>query len=205
MVHYYTLSSAPRLTCYSGVDKYENEELIKLGWEEDVWFHVDDLSSAHVYVRLESSMTWDKLPEEMLTEVGHLVKANSISGCKMAVVTIVYTPWANLKKAPGSDIGAVTFHDYKKVRKMQIEGRRRDLTNILTKNRTDVDLASLRSARQENEKQRIREAHQKATLERKAEEARKQEAKRLKEERDYSSLMRSIPVSTNEIDEDDFM
>ena len=38
--------------CYMGRDKYENEELIKYGWEEDVWFHVDKHSSAHVYVRL---------------------------------------------------------------------------------------------------------------------------------------------------------
>ena len=35
-----------------GRDKFENEELIKHMWPEDVWFHVDDLSSAHVYLRL---------------------------------------------------------------------------------------------------------------------------------------------------------
>lgn len=29
-----------------------DEELIKWGWPEDVWFHVDKLSSAHVYLRL---------------------------------------------------------------------------------------------------------------------------------------------------------
>lgn len=37
---------------YVGKDKYENEDLIKWGWPEDVWFHVDNLSSPHVYVRL---------------------------------------------------------------------------------------------------------------------------------------------------------
>ncbi len=35
-----------------GKDKFENEKLIEHGWPEDVWFHVDDLSSAHVYLRL---------------------------------------------------------------------------------------------------------------------------------------------------------
>ena len=30
-----------------------DEELIKWGWPEDVWFHVDKLSSAHVYLRLK--------------------------------------------------------------------------------------------------------------------------------------------------------
>lgn len=29
-----------------------DENLIKWGWPEDVWFHVDKVSSAHVYLRL---------------------------------------------------------------------------------------------------------------------------------------------------------
>ncbi len=37
---------------YMGLDKFENEELIRSGLIEDVWFHVDALSSAHVYLRL---------------------------------------------------------------------------------------------------------------------------------------------------------
>ena len=57
---------SPPAFIYMGRDKFENEELIKYGWPEDVWFavsrvpiaverrrfHVDDLSSAHVYLRL---------------------------------------------------------------------------------------------------------------------------------------------------------
>lgn len=31
-----------------------DEDLIKWGWPEDVWFHVDKVSSAHVYLRLEA-------------------------------------------------------------------------------------------------------------------------------------------------------
>jgi predicted ribosome quality control (RQC) complex YloA/Tae2 family protein len=37
---------------YMGKDKHENELLIQYGWPEDVWFHVDSLSSAHVYLRM---------------------------------------------------------------------------------------------------------------------------------------------------------
>lgn len=37
---------------YMGKDKYENEDLIRYGVPEDVWFHVDNLSSAHVYLRM---------------------------------------------------------------------------------------------------------------------------------------------------------
>lgn len=37
---------------YMGKDKHENEDLIRYGIPEDVWFHVDNLSSAHVYLRM---------------------------------------------------------------------------------------------------------------------------------------------------------
>lgn len=32
---------------------WTDEDLIKWGWPEDVWFHVDKFSSAHVYLRLQ--------------------------------------------------------------------------------------------------------------------------------------------------------
>ena len=44
-------SSSEGYTIYMGEDKYVNEDLIKYGLPEDIWFHVDDLSSAHVYLR----------------------------------------------------------------------------------------------------------------------------------------------------------
>ena len=40
MVFYYKTRD-PSYFVYVGRDKYENEELIKHGWENDVWFHVD--------------------------------------------------------------------------------------------------------------------------------------------------------------------
>lgn len=45
-----------------GRDKFENEDLIKYGFPEDVWFHVENLSSAHVYLRLPKGMTVDTIP-----------------------------------------------------------------------------------------------------------------------------------------------
>ena len=42
MVFYFTSNvSDPPTTLFMGRDKYENEDLIKYGWPEDVWFHVD--------------------------------------------------------------------------------------------------------------------------------------------------------------------
>lgn len=45
-----------------------------------MWFHVDKLSSAHVYLRLKGEMKWDEIPEDLLEEIGQLTKANSIEG-----------------------------------------------------------------------------------------------------------------------------
>lgn len=52
-----------------GRDKYENEELIKYGFPEDVWFHVDNYSSAHVYLRLKRGETIDTIPPNILIEM----------------------------------------------------------------------------------------------------------------------------------------
>ena len=51
---------------YMGRDKFENEDLISYGWEEDVWFHVDDLSSAHVYLRLNKGEDWLNMSEALI-------------------------------------------------------------------------------------------------------------------------------------------
>lgn len=51
MVLFYTCSH-PAYTVYMGVDKFENEKLLANGFPEDLWFHVDQHSSAHVYLRI---------------------------------------------------------------------------------------------------------------------------------------------------------
>lgn len=43
-------------------------------------FHVDDLSSAHVYLRLPEGATLDDIPADTLEDCCQLVKANSIQG-----------------------------------------------------------------------------------------------------------------------------
>ena len=68
---------------FMGKNQNENELLIKYGHPEDVWFHVDDLSSAHVYLRMKPGMALDDLPQEAILDCSTLVKANSIAGCKV--------------------------------------------------------------------------------------------------------------------------
>lgn len=65
-----------------GRDKFENEDMLKYGVEDDIWFHVDALSSAHVYLKLQPGWTFDSIPEAVLTDCVQLVKHNSIEGKK---------------------------------------------------------------------------------------------------------------------------
>jgi len=137
----YLLAYEPPVTIYMGRDKVESswyyyyyfslvcsslthcrptdEDLIKYAWPQDVWFHVDKLSSAHVYLRLpESISSWEAIPEALLVDCAQLVKANSIEGESETIffpsfssnpnflgnkrndLTIIYTPADNLKVRP---------------------------------------------------------------------------------------------------------
>lgn len=86
MVHFFTSSAGYKI--YMGADKYENEDLIRYGLPEDVWFHVDDMSSAHVYLRLNKNESLEDVSQSVILECAQLVKANSIEGCKMKEVSV---------------------------------------------------------------------------------------------------------------------
>ncbi|KAI9485837.1 MAG: hypothetical protein EXX96DRAFT_472929 [Benjaminiella poitrasii] len=138
MVLYYTSNLVdPPVTIYMGKDKYENDDLIKYGFPEDIWFHVDKLSSAHVYVRLQPGQTWDDIPPEVVDDCAQLVKANSIEGNKKNGITVIYTPWDNLKKTPGMETGQVTFFNHKKVRRVFVEKRVNEIVNRLNKTKVE--------------------------------------------------------------------
>ena len=121
MVFYYESTVVQPTACiYVGEDKHENEELIRWGWPEDVWFHVDkvrsacslqkkfpimQLSSAHVYLRLTKGQTLDDVPSQLIDDCAQLVKANSIQGNKMNNIDVVYTMWSNLNKTADMAVG----------------------------------------------------------------------------------------------------
>ncbi|KAI9798713.1 MAG: Coiled-coil domain-containing protein 25, partial [Sarcosagium campestre] len=132
MVFYFTSNAvSPAAFLYVGKDKVENEELIKFGLEED--FHVDKLSSAHIYLRLGEGETWDAIPPELLEDCAQLTKANSIEGNKKDNQTIIYTPWSNLKKDGSMAVGQVSFKDPKKVKKILVPNRENAIVNRLNK------------------------------------------------------------------------
>ncbi|VAH63966.1 unnamed protein product [Triticum turgidum subsp. durum] len=124
-------------TIYMGADKNENEELIKYGLPEDVWFHVDKVSSAHVYLRLKKGESIDTISEGLLEDCAQLVKAHSIQGNKMNNVEVVYTPWSNLKKATSMDVGQVGFHNHRMVHVLTVEKRVNEILNRLNKTRVE--------------------------------------------------------------------
>ncbi|KFY16596.1 hypothetical protein V492_01218 [Pseudogymnoascus sp. VKM F-4246] len=136
MVYYFTSNTVtPSAYVYVGKDKVENEDLIAYGVEED--FHVDNLSSAHIYVRLSETQSWDSIPEDLLTDLAQLTKANSIEGNKKDNVTIIYTPWSNLKKDGSMATGQVSFHDNKKVKKILVPTRINAIINRLNKTKVE--------------------------------------------------------------------
>ncbi|OWR47331.1 coiled-coil domain-containing protein 25 [Danaus plexippus] len=207
MVFYFTSNVvAPPVTLFMGADKHENEDLIKWGWPEDVWFHVDKISSAHVYLRLGPGQTIDDIPNAVLDDACQLVKANSIMGNKMNDIDIVYTMWSNLKKTPSMEVGQVAFHRDKEVRKVRVVKRINETINRLnkTKKETFPDLRLERETRDRLERE------DKKKLLREKKEKEKEEEKRKKEEaelRSYATLMKTENMTTNYDgnDSDDFM
>ncbi|OBZ71133.1 Coiled-coil domain-containing protein 25 [Grifola frondosa] len=127
----------PSVVLYMGKDKVENEDLIKYAWPQDIWFHVDKLSSAHVYLRMPEGLTWEAIPEALLTDCAQLVKANSIEGNKKDNLTIIYTPADNLKKTGDMAVGQVSFYNDKRVKRIHVPKRENPIVNRLNKTKDE--------------------------------------------------------------------
>jgi len=194
-----------------GKHKEENEDLIKYGWPEDIWFHVDKFSSAHVYLRLKEGETMENISPEVLEDCCQLVKANSIEGNKENNITVVYTPWSNLKKTGGMDVGQVGFHQPKLVLKSKVEKRKNAIVNRLDKTKREEfpDLKAQREQRDRKERNK-----KKDVLKEQQEKERKvlAEKKQYEDMMDYKHIMvedqmvsnKTITKSVQEY-EDDFM
>jgi hypothetical protein len=81
---------------------------------------------------MKEGETWENINEEVLIDCAQLTKANSIEGVyfsrsrgardvyifagnKKDNVTVIYTPWSNLKKDGSMAVGQVGFKDPRKV------------------------------------------------------------------------------------------
>ncbi|EFJ26605.1 hypothetical protein SELMODRAFT_231938 [Selaginella moellendorffii] len=183
-------------TIYMGLDKHENEDLIKYGFPEDIWFHVDKLSSAHVYLRLHKGQTMDSISAELLEDCAQLVKANSIQGNKINNLDIVYTPWSNLKKSSSMDVGQVGFHNPKLVRTVKVEKRVNEIVNRL--NKTKVERTpDLKAEREVYNSQERAERKNQMRDKKRREELERVQKEREADVRSYKALMVSEKMTSN--------
>nr|CAN72066.1 hypothetical protein VITISV_042589 [Vitis vinifera] len=167
-------------TIFMGLDKHENEELIKYGFPEDIWFHVDKMSSAHVYVRLHKGQTIDDISE----------------GNKVNNVDVVYTPWHNLKKSASMDVGQVGFYNSKMVRTVRVEKRINEIVNRLNRTKVErkpdlkAEREAVNAAERAERKLQLRDKKRREEMER-------LEKERQAEIRSYKGLMVSEKMTSN--------
>ncbi|KAI4377637.1 hypothetical protein MLD38_015233 [Melastoma candidum] len=183
-------------TIFMGLDKFENEELIKYGFPEDVWFHVDKMSSAHVYLRMHKGQTIDDISEGVLEDCAQLVKANSIQGNKVNNIDVVYTPWANLKKTASMDVGQVGFYNSKTVRTVRVEKKINEIVNRLNRTKVErkpdlkAEREAVNAAERAERKLQLRDKKRREEMER-------MEKDRQAELRSYKGLMVAEKMTSN--------
>lgn len=171
--------------------------MLKYGYDEDaVWFHVDSLSSAHVYLRMQPDWTFDTIPEKVLDDCCQLVKYNSIEGNKKNQVKIVYTPWTNLKKEQGHDVGQVSFKSTKMLKFITVERRVNEVVNRLNKTKREevIDFVAEKQNRIQEEKRKRKTEAERINTQEELELARKKE---LETSRRYLNVMDNASMSTN--------
>ncbi|KAI6027840.1 cytoplasmic protein [Pisolithus microcarpus] len=196
MVLFFSSTAADQpVTIYMGKDKVENEDLIKYAWPQDVWFHVDKLSSAHVYLRMPDGMNWEAIPQLILVDCAQLVKANSIEGNKKDNITVIYTPADNLKKQGDMAVGQVAFHNDKRVKRIHVAKRENPIVNRLNKTKVEKQV--------DHEQERI-ERVKKENAEKRAQAAqrRKEEAEVVRQRAEEKAAMSYDSLFNVEEDED---
>ena len=167
-----------RFTVFMGKDKFENEDLLKFAFPEDVWFHVENLSSAHVYLRRPFGMRLLEIPNDVIDEMCQLVKQNSIEGCKAESVDIIYCEYGNLSKTKGMQAGAVSYKNEKANYFVRGVVKDKEVLKRIERSRIErfPDLARLRQDRDLENAHREKKRLKDLEAAEKAEKAKKKEA-----------------------------
>ncbi|KAM3450503.1 hypothetical protein MY3296_006066 [Beauveria thailandica] len=190
MVYYYTSAVVdPPGFIYVGKDKFENEDLIKFGWDEDVWYAYTLAKlpkTAHIYLRMNEGQQWDSLPENLVMDLAHLTKANSIEGNKKDNITVIYTPWSNLKKDGSMDIGQVSFKNSRLVKRVLVAQRENVIVNRLNKTKTEVKQPDFKQQKDDHDKEIRRKANAALQTKKKEEARQAQEWKEKKWQKEHA-------------------
>lgn len=83
-----------------GKDRYENSEMIKNSYPEDLWFHLENISGPHIILQSNG----DVIHKRYLTQVARMFREHKTNlACKY---TVIYTEVKNvqLTKTPGQVI-----------------------------------------------------------------------------------------------------
>lgn len=135
----------------------------------------------------------------------------TLSGNKKDNVTIIYTPWSNLRKDASMATGQVSFHDQKMVKKVHVPVRQNAIVNRLNKTKVEKfpDLREEREADQKEKRkaERIRLEEQKA---KDRQEKLDREKKKWQKDHAYDDLFQEENMISNQerdasFYEDDFM
>lgn len=111
-------------------------------------------------MRLKNDQLLDEVDDKIIMECAQLVKANSIEGCKLRELDVVYTSWANLQKTSDMEVGQIGYHDRSKVKKIRLV---KDNAIVNRLNKTKIEKHLNLSELQQERMAQIR-ANQKATL-----------------------------------------
>ena len=113
-------------------------------------------------MRMRDGETWDRISQELLNDCAQLTKANSIEGNKKDNITVIYTPWSNLKKSGNMATGQVGFHNNKLVKRVYVEKRENAIVNRLNKTKVEKypDLRQEKADREHEERKKERIAAQ---------------------------------------------
>ena len=120
-------------TLHYGRNAHENWELFDAAEPDDLWFHIDDLPSAHVYLEVSKEDPSDAAIEFAAKLVlTRTPKAGSVKGKKSITIInlgspsssrliakVVYCPRSNLAK--GKSPGEILIHDPKRLSRVSIK------------------------------------------------------------------------------------
>ena len=122
----YFKTSDDSFVIYMGIDRHENALLAEFGWNEDILFHCDKVSSAHVYLRTKKKIDqklfkkiskksdfrkYFGISETVIDECLLLTKANSRDAKQSKRAKIIATPWTNIRPVARMAPGTIQFND----------------------------------------------------------------------------------------------
>ena len=145
---------------------------------------------------------------QSFTSFLHYITHITFAGNKKDNVTVIYTPWSNLRKDASMATGQVSFHDPKLTKKILVPVRQNHIVNRL--NKTRVERFPELHVERENDLKEKRKVERIAREEKKREEKEEREdreAKRWQKDHAYDDLLNedNVAMSSNQDRDPDFL